>query len=340
MSAWMYRALGVINKVITAFLCQHGCIVLWVLSTKSLLPFYVSMDVSCSGCSQPSHYCLSMSAWMYRALGVHNQVITAFLCQHGCIVLWVFTTKSLLPFYVSMDVACSGCSQPSHYCLSLSAWMYRALGVHNQVITAFLCQHGCSVLWVFTTKSLLPFYVSMDVSCSGCSQPSHYCLSLSAWMYRALGVHNQVITAFLCQHGCSVLWVFTTKSLLPFYVSMDVSCSGCSQPSHYYLSMSAWMYRALGVHNQVITAFLCQHGCIVLWVFTTKSLSSFFVSMDVSCSRCSQPSHYCLSLSAWMYRARGVHNHVITAFLCQHGCSVLWVFTTKSLLPFCVSMDV
>jgi hypothetical protein len=28
------------------------------------------------------------------------------------------------------------------------------------------------------------------------------------------------------------------------------------------------MYCALGVYNQVITAFLCQHGCIVLWVFT------------------------------------------------------------------------
>ncbi|KAH3693422.1 hypothetical protein DPMN_080854 [Dreissena polymorpha] len=101
------------------------------------------MDVSCSGCSQPSHYCLSLSALMYRALGVHNQVITAFLCQRGCIVLWVFTTKSLLPF--------------------LSAWMYRARGVYSQVITAFLCQHGSSVLWVFTAKSLLPFCVSMDI---------------------------------------------------------------------------------------------------------------------------------------------------------------------------------
>ncbi|KAH3882173.1 hypothetical protein DPMN_006104 [Dreissena polymorpha] len=239
-----------------------------------------------------------------------------------------------------MDVACSRCSQTSHYRLSLAAWVYRALGVHNQVITAFLCQHGCIVLWVFTTKSLPPFFGSMGVSCSGCSQPSHYRLSLAAWMYRALGVHNQVITAFLCQHGCIVLWVFTTKSLPPFFGSMGVSCSGCSQPSHYRLSLAAWMYRALGVHNQVITAFLCQHGCSVLWVFTTKSLPSFFVSMDVSCSRCSQPSHYCLSLSAWMYRARGVHNQVITAFLCQHGCSVLWVFTTKSLLPFCVSMDI
>jgi hypothetical protein len=37
---------------------------------------------------------------MYGALDVHNQVVTAFLCQHGCIVLWVFTTKSLLPFFV------------------------------------------------------------------------------------------------------------------------------------------------------------------------------------------------------------------------------------------------
>ncbi|KAH3742105.1 hypothetical protein DPMN_048839 [Dreissena polymorpha] len=157
--------------------------------------------------------------WMYRALGVHKQVITAFLCQHGCIVLWVFTTKSLLPFCASMDVLCSGCSQPSHYCLSLSAWMYPALGVHKQVITAF--------------------FVSMDVSCSRCSQPSQYCLSLSPWMKRTLGFHNRVITAFLCQHGCFVLWVFTTKSLLPFCDSTDVSCSGCSQPSHYCLSLSA-----------------------------------------------------------------------------------------------------
>ncbi|KAH3737119.1 hypothetical protein DPMN_043695 [Dreissena polymorpha] len=84
--------------------------------------------------------CLMHTPWMYRALGVHNQVITAFFCQHGCIVLEVFTTKSLLPFFVSMDAACSGFSQPSHYCLSVSAWMYHARGVHNQVITAFLCQ--------------------------------------------------------------------------------------------------------------------------------------------------------------------------------------------------------
>ncbi|KAH3784391.1 hypothetical protein DPMN_162345 [Dreissena polymorpha] len=89
------------------------------------------MDVLCSGCLQPSHYCLSVSAWMYCALDVNNQVITAFLCQHRCIVLWVFTTKSLLPICVSMDVSRSGCSQPSHYCLSVSAWMYRARGVHN-----------------------------------------------------------------------------------------------------------------------------------------------------------------------------------------------------------------
>ncbi|KAH3703905.1 hypothetical protein DPMN_078957 [Dreissena polymorpha] len=118
---WMYRALGFHNQVITAFLCQHGFIMLWVFTTKSLPPFFVNMDLSCSRCSQPSHYCL--------------------FCQHGCIVLEVFTTKSLLPFFVSMDVACSGFSQPSHYCLSVSAWMYRARGVHNQVITAFLCQH-------------------------------------------------------------------------------------------------------------------------------------------------------------------------------------------------------
>ncbi|KAH3895814.1 hypothetical protein DPMN_019981 [Dreissena polymorpha] len=49
-----------------------------------------------------------------------------------------------------MDVACSGCSQHSHYCLSVSAWMYCALGVYIIVITSFLCQHGCSLLWVFT----------------------------------------------------------------------------------------------------------------------------------------------------------------------------------------------
>ncbi|KAH3897832.1 hypothetical protein DPMN_022028 [Dreissena polymorpha] len=57
------------------------------------------MEISCSGCSQPSHYCLSVSAWVYCVLcsqPSHN----AFLCQHGCIVLWVFTTKSLLPFFV------------------------------------------------------------------------------------------------------------------------------------------------------------------------------------------------------------------------------------------------
>ncbi|KAH3801125.1 hypothetical protein DPMN_154771 [Dreissena polymorpha] len=219
------------------------------------------MDVLCSGCSLHSHYCLSVSAWIYLALDVHSIVFTSFLCQHGYILLWVFTTKSLLPFCVSLDVLCSGCLQHSHYCLSVLAWMYRALGVHSLVITAFLYQHGCIVLWVFTTKSLLPFCVSLDVLCSGCSQHSHYCLSVLAWMYRALGVHSLVITAFLYQHGCIVIWVFTTKSLL--------------------LSVSAWMYCALGVHNQVITAFLCQHECIVLEVFTTKSLLPFFVSMDV-----------------------------------------------------------
>ncbi|KAH3895167.1 hypothetical protein DPMN_019327 [Dreissena polymorpha] len=85
---------------------------------------------------------------------------------HGCMDLLVFTTKSLLPFCVSMDVLCSGCLQLSLYCLSVSAWMYCALGVYNQVITAFLCQHGCIVLWVFTTKSLLPFCVNKDVLCS------------------------------------------------------------------------------------------------------------------------------------------------------------------------------
>ncbi|KAH3878806.1 hypothetical protein DPMN_002706 [Dreissena polymorpha] len=141
------------------------------------------MDVLCSGCSQHSHYCLSVSAWMYCVL----------------------------------------CSQPRHYFISVSAWIYLALGVHSIVITAFLSQHGYILLWVFTTKSLLPFCVSIDVSCSGCSQHSHYCLSVSAWMYCALGVHCIVNTAFLCQHGCIVLWVFTTMSLLPFCVSIAKS---------------------------------------------------------------------------------------------------------------------
>ncbi|KAH3753460.1 hypothetical protein DPMN_188097 [Dreissena polymorpha] len=81
------------------------------------------MDISCSGCSQHSHYFLSVSALIYLALGVHSIVITAFLCQHGYILLWVFTAYSLLPFCVSMDISCSGCSQHSHYCLSVSAWM-------------------------------------------------------------------------------------------------------------------------------------------------------------------------------------------------------------------------
>ncbi|KAH3895532.1 hypothetical protein DPMN_019697 [Dreissena polymorpha] len=90
------------------------------------------MDLSCSGSSQHNHYCLSVSAWIYLALGVHSIVITS------------------CPFCVSMDVACSGCSQHSHYCLSVSAWMYCALGVYIIVITSFLCQHGCSLLWVFT----------------------------------------------------------------------------------------------------------------------------------------------------------------------------------------------
>ncbi|KAH3879391.1 hypothetical protein DPMN_003293 [Dreissena polymorpha] len=135
---------------------------------------------------------------MYGSLSVYNKVFTAFLCQHGCRVLRVFTTesykdvlcsvfttKSLLPFCVSMDVLCSGCLHPSHYCLSVSAWMYCALGVYIQVFTAFLCQHGCIVLCVY----------------------------------------SQVITAFLCQHGCIMLWVFTSKSLLPFCVNKDVLCS-------------------------------------------------------------------------------------------------------------------
>ncbi|KAH3818852.1 hypothetical protein DPMN_120579 [Dreissena polymorpha] len=87
------------------------------------------MDVACSGFSQPSHYCLSVSAWMYRARRVHNQVITAFLCQHGCIGLWVFTTKSLPSFCVSMDVSCSGYSQPSHYCLSLSVTLQKVRSI-------------------------------------------------------------------------------------------------------------------------------------------------------------------------------------------------------------------
>ncbi|KAH3896443.1 hypothetical protein DPMN_020620 [Dreissena polymorpha] len=49
------------------------------------------MDISLCGCSQHSHYCLSESAWTYRALGVHSIVMTAILCQHGYISLWVFT---------------------------------------------------------------------------------------------------------------------------------------------------------------------------------------------------------------------------------------------------------
>ncbi|KAH3897833.1 hypothetical protein DPMN_022029 [Dreissena polymorpha] len=61
----------------------------------------------------------------------------------------------------------------------------------------------------FTAKSLLPFCVSMDISCPGCSQPSHYCLSVSAWMYYALGVHSIVITAFLSLQGYILLKVFT-----------------------------------------------------------------------------------------------------------------------------------
>ncbi|KAH3894361.1 hypothetical protein DPMN_018517 [Dreissena polymorpha] len=66
--------------------------VLYSVSTvKSLLPFCVSMDISCSGCSLHSHYCLSVSVWIYLALGVHCIVIAAFLRQHGYIVLWVFT---------------------------------------------------------------------------------------------------------------------------------------------------------------------------------------------------------------------------------------------------------
>ncbi|KAH3895612.1 hypothetical protein DPMN_019777 [Dreissena polymorpha] len=182
------------------------------------------MDISCSGCSQHNHYCLSASASIYRSLGVHSIVMTAFLFQHECIVLCVH----------SQVITAFLCQ---HGCIVFC--------VHSQVITAFLCQHGCIVLWVFTTKSLLPFCVSMDVLCSGCSQNSHYKLSVSAWIYLALGVHSIVITSFLCQHGYILLWVFTTKSLLPF---MDVC--------------------AVGVHSIVITAFLCQHGYILLWVFT------------------------------------------------------------------------
>ncbi|KAH3692955.1 hypothetical protein DPMN_193292 [Dreissena polymorpha] len=146
------------------------------------------MDVLCSGCLQPSLYCLSVSAWMYCALGVYNQVFTAFLCQHGCIVLWVFTTKSLLPFCVIMDVSCS----------EFTAKSLLPFCVNKDVL--------CSV---FTTKSLLPFCFSMDVLYSGCSQHSHYCLSVSAWIYLALGVHSIVITSFLCQHRYILLWVFT-----------------------------------------------------------------------------------------------------------------------------------
>ncbi|KAH3870136.1 hypothetical protein DPMN_033318 [Dreissena polymorpha] len=174
------------------------------------------MDISYSGCSQHSHYCLSVSAWIHRALSVQSIVMTAFLFQHGCIVLCVHS-KVITAFLCQ------------HGCIVFC--------VHSQVITAFLCQHGFIVLWVYPTKSLLPFCVSMDVLCSGCLQPSHYCLSVSAWMHCALGVHNQVITAFLCQHGCIALWVFTTKSLLPFCVSMNISCFVCSQHSHDCLSV-------------------------------------------------------------------------------------------------------
>ncbi|KAH3690834.1 hypothetical protein DPMN_190612 [Dreissena polymorpha] len=190
-----------------------------------------------------------------------NQVFTAFLCQHGCIVLWVFTSKSLLPFCVSMDVLCSGCLHPSHYCLSVSAWMYRALSSQQS--------HYC-------------LSVSAWMYCALCSLPSLYCLSVSALMYCAPGVHNQVITVFLCQHGCIVLCVHSQV------ITAFLCQHGCI---------------VFCVHNQVITAFMCQHGCIVLWVFTAKSLLPFCVSMGVSCSGCSQPSHYCLYVSAWMYRA-------------------------------------
>ncbi|KAH3721668.1 hypothetical protein DPMN_064615 [Dreissena polymorpha] len=300
----MYCALGVYIQVFTAFLCQHRCIVLWVFPSKSLLPFCVSMDVLCSGCSQPSLYCLSVSAWMYCALGVYIQVITAFLCQHGCIVLCV----------------------------------------HSQVFTAFLCQHECIVLWVFTTKSLLPFCVSMDVLCSVFTAKSlmPFCVSMDVLcsVFKAksllpfcvsMGVSCSVFTAKsllpFCVSMDVLCSVFTAKSLLPFCVSMGVSCSGCSQPSYYCLSVSAWVYCALGVPNQVITAFLCQHECIVLWVFTAYSLLPFCVSMDISCSGCSQHSHYFLSVSAWIYLALGVHSIVITAFLCQHEYILLWVFT-------------
>ncbi|KAH3895338.1 hypothetical protein DPMN_019500 [Dreissena polymorpha] len=139
------------------------------------------MDVSFCGFSQHSHYCLSVSARIYRALGVHSIVMTAILFQHGCIVL-CFHSQVITAFLCQ------------HGCIVFC--------VHSQVITAFLYQHGCIVLWVFTTKSFLPYCVSMDVSRSVCSQPSHYRLSLSAWMYHALGIHNQVIIAFLCQKYC------------------------------------------------------------------------------------------------------------------------------------------
>ncbi|KAH3870150.1 hypothetical protein DPMN_033332 [Dreissena polymorpha] len=195
------------------------------------------MDVMCCGC-------------------LNNQVFTAFLCHHGCIVLWVFTTKYLLPFCVSMDVLSSVFTAKSLLPLCVSMDVLCSEFTAKSLLP-FCVSMGVSCS-VFTAKSLLPVCVSMDVSCSGCSQLSHYCLSVSARMYRDLGVHNQVITSFC--------------------VSMDVLCSGCSQPSHYCLSLSAWMYRARGVHNQVITAFLCQHGCLVLWVFTTKSLLPLFVS--------------------------------------------------------------
>ncbi|KAH3894926.1 hypothetical protein DPMN_019086 [Dreissena polymorpha] len=242
---WMYGSLSVYNKSLYCLSVSHGCIVLWVFTSKSLLPFCVSIDVLCSGCFHQSLYCLSVSAWMYCALGVYIQVITAFLCQQGCIVLCV----------------------------------------HSQVFTAFLCQHECIVLWVFTTKSLLPFCVSMDVLCSVFTAKSlmPFCVSMDALcsVFKAksllpfcvsMGVSCSVFTAKSLLPFCVSMVVscsvFTAKSLLPFCVSMDISCSGYSQPSHNCLSVSAWMYCALGVHSIVITAFPCQHGCIVLWVFT------------------------------------------------------------------------
>ncbi|KAH3862323.1 hypothetical protein DPMN_025289 [Dreissena polymorpha] len=256
---------------------------------------------------------------MYGSLSVYNKVITAFLCQHGCIVLWVFTSKSLLPFClsmdvscsefsaksllpfcVSMDVLCSGYLHPSHYCLSVSAWMHRALSSQQSHYYFSMSTRMYCALCSQPSHNCLS--VSAWMYCALCSQPSHICLSVSAWVHRVL-CSQPSHYCLLCQHGYILLWVFTTKSLLPFCVTMNVLCSECSQHSYYFLSVSASIYLALGVHSIAITAFLCQHGYILLWVFTALPLLPFCVCVDISCSGCSQHSHDCLSVSAWMYCA-------------------------------------